>query len=139
MQLTAFNFIIFHKLRKINSADALLRHLNYEDVIQVSEIMKQLLLTLQRKLVTLRSVLSSQYVRWVLSEVHWTDEIKDLKSENELSESLDKVLTQQDCDVAKLQLNSVTETVNCKQLISYVMMRALVIHKTVWERLSQPL
>ena len=105
----------------------------------MSETIKQLLLTLQRKLVTLRSVLSSQYVKQVLSEVHWTDEIKDLKSENELSESLDKVLTQQDCDVAKLQLNSVTETVNCKQLISYVMMRALVIHKTVWERLSQSL
>ena len=59
MQLTVFNFIIFYKLRKINSADALLRYLNYEDVIQVSETIKQLLLTLQRKLVTLRSVLSS--------------------------------------------------------------------------------
>ena len=94
MQLTVFNFIIFYKLRKINSADALLRHLDYKDVIQVSETMKQLFLTLQRKLITLRSVLSSQYVRWVLSEVHWTDKIKDLKSKNELLKSLDKVLTQ---------------------------------------------
>ena len=71
--------------------------------------------------------------------MHWTDEIKDLKSENELSESLDKALTQQNCDVAELQLNSVTETVDCKQLILCVMMRALVIYKTVWERLSQSL
>ena len=94
MQLTAFDFIISHRLRKTNSADALSRCSDYKDVIQVSETIKQLLLTLQRKLVTLRSVLSSQYVRWVLSEVHWTDEIRDLKSENELSESLDKVLTQ---------------------------------------------
>ena len=94
MQLTVFDFVIFYRLRKINLTDASSKHSDYEDVIQVSEIMKQLLLTLQRKLVTLRSVLSSQYVRWVLSEVHWTDEIRDLKSENELSESLDKVLTQ---------------------------------------------
>ena len=94
MQLTAFDFIISHKLRKINSADASSKHLNYEDVIQVSETMKQLLLTLQRKLVTLRFVLSSQYVRWVLSEVHWADEIRDLKFKNEFSESLNKALTQ---------------------------------------------
>ena len=101
--------------------------------------MKQLLLTLQRKLVTLRFVLSSQYVRQVFSEVHWTDEIRDLKSENELSESLNKVLTQWDYDVTELQFNSVAETVDCKQLISHIMMRALIIHKTVWERLSQSL
>ena len=139
MQLTAFNFIISYRLRKINLINASLRHSDYKDVIQVSETMKQLLLTLQRKLVTLRSVLSSQYVKQVLLRVHWTDEIRDFKSENELSESLDKALIQQNCDVTELQLNSVAETVDCKQLISCVMMRALAIHETVWERLSQPL
>ena len=80
----------------------------------MSETIKQLLLTLQRKLITLRSVLSSQYVRWVLSEMHWADEIRDFKSENEPSESLNKVTAQWDYDIIKLQLNSVTETVDCK-------------------------
>ena len=94
MQLTVFNFIIFYRLRKINLTDASLRHSEYKDVIKVSKTMKQLLLTLQRKLITLRSVLSSQYVRWVLSEVHWADEIRDLKFKNEFSESLNKALTQ---------------------------------------------
>ena len=129
-------FIIFHRLRKINLTDALLKHSDYEDVIQVSETIKQLLLILQRKLVTLRSVLSSQYVKWVLLKVHWTDEIRDLKSENELSKSLNKVSAQWDCNVTELWLNSIVKTVNYKQLISHMIMRAFIIHKTVWEKLS---
>ena len=131
MQLTVFNFIIFYKLRKINSADTLLRHSDYEDVIKVSKTIKQLFLTLQRKLVTLRSVLSSQYVKYVLLEMHWTDKIRDLKSENKFLKSLNKVLTQWDCNITELQLNSVAETINCKQFILCVIIKALIIHKTV--------
>ena len=43
------------------------------------------------------------------------------------------------CDVAEVQLNPVTETVDCKQLISHVMARGLAVHETAEECLSQSL
>jgi len=39
--------------------------------------------------------------------------------------------THRNCNVTKKQLNSVAETVNCKQLILHAIVRVLIIHKTI--------
>ena len=46
MRLTVFNFIIFYRSEKINSADILLRHSDYESVEKMSETIKKLFLIL---------------------------------------------------------------------------------------------
>ena len=61
MKLTAFNFIISHRLSKTNSADALSKHSDYKSVGEVNEIMKTLLSTLQQKLAILAAVFSSKF------------------------------------------------------------------------------
>ena len=94
MQFTVFNFVITHRLRKTNLTDTLLRHSDYKDVAEVSETMKQLLLTLQRKLVTLNTVFSSQYVKCVLSEVQNTDRIRNSEFKTESLKSFSIALTQ---------------------------------------------
>ena len=46
MRLTVFDFIIFYRSEKTNSADALLRHSDYESIKKMSEIIRKLFLTL---------------------------------------------------------------------------------------------
>ena len=48
VKLTVFDFVILHRLSKINFVNASLRHSNYVKII--SESIDKLLLTLQRKL-----------------------------------------------------------------------------------------
>jgi len=43
-----------------------------------------------------------------------------------------KTSTHKDHNVAEKQLNSVAETVNCKQLISHAIVRVLTIHETIY-------
>ncbi len=40
--------------------------------------------------------------------------------------------THRNCNVTEKQLNSVAETVNCKQLILHAIVRVLIIHKTIY-------
>jgi len=42
------------------------------------------------------------------------------------------MLTYKDRNVAEKQLNSVVETVDCKQLISHAIVRVLTIHETTY-------
>ncbi len=42
------------------------------------------------------------------------------------------MLTHKDCNVAEKQLNSVAETVDCKQLISHAIVKVLTIHETIY-------
>jgi len=44
----------------------------------------------------------------------------------------DKTSTHRDCNVAEKQLNSVAETIDCKQLISHAIVRVLTIHETIY-------
>ncbi len=67
-----------------------------------------------------------------LNEVHF---LKDRISQFELktSKSTDvETLTYRDCNVAEKQLNSVTETVDYKQLISRAIVKVLTIHEIIY-------
>ncbi len=67
-----------------------------------------------------------------LNEVHFS---KDRISQFELTTSRStniETLTHRDCNVTEKQLNSVAETVDCKQLISRAIVRVLTIHKTTY-------
>ena len=142
MRLTAFNFVIFYRSGKTNSVDALSRHPDYEDIEKMSETMRKLLLILQRKLVILAAVFSSEFssmVRRILAEVKKTVRIRNSELETESLRSNDEIYAQCKCNIAELQLNSVAETVGCKQLILCVMIRELFIHKMTEENSSQSL
>jgi len=67
-----------------------------------------------------------------LNEVHF---LKDRISQLELttSKSTDvETSTHKDCNVAEKQLNSVAETVDCRQLISCAIVRVLTIHEMTY-------
>jgi len=67
-----------------------------------------------------------------LDEVHFSrDRISRSESEN-LRKHDDETLTHKDCNVAEKQLNSVAETVDCKQLISCAIVKVLIIHETTY-------
>ncbi len=53
-------------------------------------------------------------------------ELTTLKSTNV------EMLIHKDCNVAEKQLNFVAETVDCKQLISYAIVKVLIIHETIY-------
>ena len=142
MRLTVFDFIISYRSEKTNSADALSRHSDYKSIEKMSETIKKLLLTLQRKLVTLTAVFSPEFfsmMRRILAEVKKTIRIRDFKLETESLRSNSEMYAQHKYNVTELQLNSVAETVDCKQLILCVIIRELFIHKTAEENSSQSL
>jgi len=65
-----------------------------------------------------------------LNEVHFLkDKISQLESTTLRSTDVE-TSTYKDCNVAEKQLNSVAETVNCKQLISRAIVKVLTIYKT---------
>jgi len=72
-----------------------------------------------------------------MQEMH-LDEVYFLRSrisqlESTISKSTDvETSTHKDCNVAEKQLNSVAETVDCKQLISHAIVRVLTIHETTY-------
>ncbi len=67
-----------------------------------------------------------------LNEVHFSrNKISRSESEN-LRRHNDETLTHRNCNVAEKQLNSVAETVDCKQLISRAIVRVLTIHETTY-------
>jgi len=67
-----------------------------------------------------------------LNEVHFSrDRISQSESEN-LRRHNDETLTHRDCNVVEKQLNSVAETVNCKQLVSRAIVRVLTIHEMIY-------
>ncbi len=67
-----------------------------------------------------------------LNEVHFLrDRISRSEFEN-LRKHDDETLTYKDCNVVEKQLNSVAETVDCKQLISCAIVRVLIIHEMIY-------
>ncbi len=67
-----------------------------------------------------------------LDEVHFSRN-KISQFESTTSRSTDvKTLIHRDRNVAEKQLNSVAETVDCKQLISHAIVRVLTIHETTY-------
>ncbi len=67
-----------------------------------------------------------------LDEVHFSrDKISQFKSTTSRSTDVE-TLTHRDHNIAEKQLNSVTETVDCKQLISRAIVRVLTIHEMIY-------
>ncbi len=67
-----------------------------------------------------------------LDEVHFLrNKISQLESTTSKSTDVE-TLTYKDHNVAEKQLNSVAETVDCKQLISHAIVRVLIIHETTY-------
>jgi len=67
-----------------------------------------------------------------LDEVHFSrSKIFQLESTTLRSTDI-KTLTYKDCNVAEKQLNSVAETVDCKQLISRAIVKVLTIHEMTY-------
>jgi len=67
-----------------------------------------------------------------LDEVHFSkDRIFQFKSTILKSINVE-MLTHKDHNVTEKQLNSVAETVNCKQLISYAIVKVLIIYETTY-------
>ena len=67
-----------------------------------------------------------------LDEVHFSKD-RIFQFESTTSRSTDvETSTHKDCNVAEKQLNSVAETVDCKQFISHAIVRVLTIHETIY-------
>ena len=67
-----------------------------------------------------------------LDEVHFLrNKISQLESTTSRSTDVE-TLIHRDCNVAEKQLNSVAETVDCKQLISHVIVKVLIIHEMIY-------
>jgi len=67
-----------------------------------------------------------------LDEVHFLrDRISQFESTTSKSTDVE-TSTHRDCNVAEKQLNSVAETVDCKQLFSRAIVRVLTIHETTY-------
>jgi len=48
-----------------------------------------------------------------------------------------ETLIHKDCNIIKKQLNSIAETVDCKQFISHAIVKVLIIHKTIYDSSSK--
>ena len=117
MRLTVFDFIISYRSEKTNSADVLLKHSNYKSIEKINETIRKLLLTLQRKLVILVTIFLSEFfsmMRRILIEVKKIVRIRDSELRTESLRSNSEMYAQYKCNITELQLNSVTETVDCK-------------------------
>jgi len=67
-----------------------------------------------------------------LDEVHFLkDKISRSEFEN-LRRHDDETLTHKDCNIAEKQLNSVAETIDCKQLVSCAIVKVLTIHEIIY-------
>ena len=75
-------------------------------------------------------------MRRIFTEVKKIVRIKDSKLRAEFLRSNSEIYTQYKYNVTKLQLNSVTETIDCKQLILYIIIRKLFIYKIAEEIFS---
>jgi len=72
-----------------------------------------------------------------LNEIHFLkDRISQFKSKNLKSHNVE-TLTHQDHNVVEKQLNSVTKTVDCKQLISRTIVRVMTIHEMIYNSSSR--
>ncbi len=67
-----------------------------------------------------------------LNQVHFLkDRISQFKSTTSRSTNVETSI-HKDCNVTEKQLNSVAETVNCKQLVSHAIVEVLTIHETTY-------
>ena len=151
VKLVTFNFVIMHWSDKTNSVNVLLRCSDYCQ--NISKSIKFLLFTLQRKLTAMSatllivSVTVSQLKNNCQAQEEWIDsqaweeqaweeqidmKIRDLQTDK-MSDRLkcEELLSHHNYNIA-LVLNSVTETVDCRQLISHLLIMKLTDNKTAY-------
>ncbi len=67
-----------------------------------------------------------------LNEVHFLrNKISQSEFEN-LRKHDDEMLIHKNCNITEKQLNSVAETIDCKQLILHAIVKVLIIHETTY-------
>ena len=144
VKLVTFDFVIMHWLSKTNSANVLLRHSDYCQ--NMSKSVKLLLLTLQRKLMTMSATLLivSVTVSWLKNncqaQEEWAQEEQiDMKIRNSQTDKMSdrlkckESLNHHDHNIA-LALNSVAETVDCRQLVSCLLIMKLTDNETAYSK-----
>ncbi len=70
--------------------------------------------------------------RMHLNEVHFLKDRISWSEHENLKKHNNETLIHRDCNVAEKQLNSVAETVDCKQLILHAIVRVLIIHEMIY-------
>jgi len=138
VKLTVFDFVILHRLSKINFVNALLRCSNYIRVI--SESIDRFLSTLQRKLAVMSAIMFKflMIISCFETVCQTCEEWIDIRSrEFQLSwhilseQNSEQSLIHQEHSVANV-LNSAAETVNCRSLILHVLISELISHETTY-------
>ena len=71
----------------------------------------------------------SSVIKRVIAEVKDFIRDKDSKLKNKPLRSDEEISAQYIYNIAEEQLNSITETINYKQLVLYIIMRELIIYK----------
>ena len=135
MKLTSFDFIIVHRSRKINSANASSRHSNYEEF---KTIMKILLFTLQNKLFMLRTLIAKDMLllEKICSKVAFELRLRKSQLRIETLESNnDETFAYIRRDLESFS-KMIVETVDCKQLVSRVIIINLIARETIYDSLS---
>jgi len=143
VKLAVFNFVILHRLSKINFVNASLRHSNYVKII--SESIDKLLLTLQRKLTAMFATMFkfSAIISHLVTVCQTCKEWIDMKFEK--SQLSWHILSEQNSKQSLVHwehnvvstLNSAAETVNCRSLILHVLISELISHKTTYNDSSE--
>ena len=153
VKLVTFNFVILHWSDKTNLINASLRHPDYCQ--NMSESVELLLFTLQRKLMTMSATLSivSVTVSWLKSDCQaWEEQIGGQAQEEQAQEEqidmkirdfqtgkmsgrlkCEELPSHCDHNIA-LVLNSVAETVDCRQLIPHLLTMKLADNKTAYSK-----
>ena len=135
MKLTFFDFIIVHRSRKTNSANASSRRSDYEEF---KTIMKILLFTLQNKLFMLRTLIAKDMLllEKICSKVAFALRLKRYQSRIETLESNnDETSAYIRRDLEKFS-KMIVEIVDCKQLVSRVIIVNLIARETIYDSLN---
>jgi len=135
--------VILHKSDKINSVNTSLRCSNYVKII--SESIDRLLSTLQRKLTVMSAIMFKflMIINHFKTVCQTCEKWIDMKSkELQLSwhilskQNSEQLLVHWKCSVVNA-LNSVAEIVNCRSLVSYVLILELISHETTYSDSSE--
>ena len=135
MKLISFDFIIVYRSKKTNFANASSRRSNYEEF---KTIMKILLFTLQNKLFMLRTLIAKDMflLKKACSKVTFELRLKRSQSRIEILESNnDETFVYIRRDLESFS-KMIVEIVDCKQLVSRVIIINLIARETIYDSLS---
>ena len=135
MKLISFDFIIVHRSRKTNFANASSRRSNYE---KLKTIMKILLFALQNKLFMLRTLIAKDMllIEKTCSKVAFKLRLKRFQSRIEtLKNNNDETFAYIRRDFESFS-KMIVVFIDCKQLVSRVIIINLIARETIYNSLS---